>query len=78
MLKRLLFLIRFYLWDIPRWIPKRIFWKLKRRKCIKKGCNPEILVDGDTGKTVMAMCSRCRAYEDIDGNVSDHPIIRKT
>lgn len=74
-MKKLLLLIRFWIVDVPLWIPKRLYWNLKRRNCIKNGCNSEILKDEETKRIEFLYCKRCGAYKGKKEDNSEYPLI---
>lgn len=74
-MKKLLEFLKFWLTVVPLWLPQRLFWKLRRRKCIKKGCEIETLKNKETQKIVYHFCSRCKAYKGKDTDESDYPLI---
>lgn len=77
-MKRLLFWIKFWFIDVPLWIPQRIYWYLKRRKCVKKGCQVEILRNEKTQKIEYRYCIRCGAYKGKRRDDSNYTLIEIT
>ena len=75
MLKKLLNLIRFWLLDVPMWIPQRVAWHLKRKKCVKKGCDVDILREEESRQIVYRICNRCGAYKGKRGDNSEYELI---
>ncbi len=74
-MKKLLLWIKFWIIDVPTWIPKRMCWNFKRKKCIKKGCNIQILKDEQTKRIEFLYCIRCGAYKGKNKDRSNYPLM---
>lgn len=77
MIKNILFTIRFYLLDVPLWVPKRLLWAIKRKRCLNEGCVIEKLYEENGGEPQYAMCVRCGAYIGRNKEASSYPLIGK-